>query len=116
MNKVFKKVLLVYKKSAYSIYFMERKIQLAKGQKASVQKEIKRFKKAHDEHYSTLVKVEHILSKHGIEYTKCSRGRKINYAKFDCVITLGGDGTFLEASRNSKDQVTDKMPGCPSRL
>jgi len=105
MNKVFKKVLLVYKKSAYSIYFMERRIQMAKGQKANVQKEIKRFKKAHDEHYAALRKIEHILNKHGIDYTKCSRGRKINYAKFDLIITLGGDGTFLEASRNIKDQV-----------
>jgi len=40
MNKVFKKVLLIYKKSAYSIYFMERKIQLARGKKANLQKEI----------------------------------------------------------------------------
>jgi len=114
MNRVFKKVLLVYKKSAYSIYFMERKIQLAKGQKTNVQKEIMRFKKAHDEHYATLIKVEHILSKHRIKYTKCSRGRKINYAKFDLIITLGGDGTFLEASRNIKDQVIIGVNSAPS--
>jgi len=114
MNKVFKKVLLVYKKSAYSIYFMERKIQLTRGPKANVQKEIKRFKKAHDEHYASLEKVERILSKHGIEYTKCSRGRKINYAKYDLIITLGGDGTFLEVSRNIKDQVIIGVNSAPS--
>jgi len=114
MNQAFKNVLLVYKKSAYSIYFMERKIQLLKGQKSNVQKEIRRFKKAHDEHYATLAKVEHILSKHGIEYTKCSRGRKISYTKFDLIISLGGDGTFLEASRNIKDQVIIGVNSAPS--
>jgi len=85
-----------------------------KGLNANVQKEIKRFKKAHDEHYAALKKIEHILSKHGIEYTKCSRGRKISYAKFDCIITLGGDGTFLEASRNIKDQVIIGVNSAPS--
>jgi len=61
MNKVFKKVLLIHKKSAYSIYFMERKIKLAKSKKADLQKEIKRFKRAHDEHYASIREVERLL-------------------------------------------------------
>jgi NAD+ kinase len=114
MTKVLKKVLLIHKKSAYSIYFMERKIHLAKGKRTDLQKEIKRFKKAHDEHYASLKEIERILVKHGIEYTKCSRDQKINYARYDLIITLGGDGTFLEASRNIKDQVILGVNSAPS--
>ena len=114
MNKVFKKVLLIHKKSAYSIYFMERKIKLAKSKKTALQKEIKRFKKAHDEHYASIREVERLLGKHGIEYTKRSRDQKVNYARYDLVITLGGDGTFLEASRNIKDQVIVGVNSAPS--
>lgn len=114
IRKIFKKVLLVHKKSAYSIYFMERKIQLARGKKADLQKEIKRFKKAHDQHYASLKEVERILGRHGIVYTKRSRDQKINYSRYDLIITLGGDGTFLEASRNIKDQVIIGVNSAPN--
>ena len=49
-----KKVLLIYKKSAFSIYFMERNFQLAKGDKDHIKKEVKRFKKAHDDFKASL--------------------------------------------------------------
>jgi len=114
ISKIFKKVLLVHKKSAYSIYFMERKIKLAKGEKTDLQKEIKRFKKAHDQHYASLKEAECILNKHGIEYTKLSRDQKINYSRFDLIITLGGDGTFLEVSRNIKEQVIIGVNSAPN--
>ena len=94
MNKVFKNVLLIYKKSAYSIYFMERKIKLAIGGKANLQMEMRRFKKAHDEHNTALKEVEGILCDYGIKYRKHFRGGKINYSPFDLIITVGGAGPF----------------------
>jgi len=114
MNKIINNTLLVYKKSAYSIYFMERRMNLSIGEKSNLQKEIKRFKKAHDEHYKSVKKAEQILSKYGFNFKKCYRGKKINYSKYDLIITLGGDGTFLEATRYVKNQIIIGINSSPS--
>jgi NAD+ kinase len=114
MNQSFKKVLLIYKKSAYSIYFMERKLRLASGKKINLQKELKRFKKAHDEHHQTLERIENILCAYGILYKKQCRGGTINYSRYDFIISVGGDGTFLEACQKIKDQVIVGVNSSPS--
>ena len=88
-------VLLLCKRSAYSIY----------SRNGNQRAEINRYKKAHDEHLKTLATVEWVLHKYGIEYSKCARGQKIAYQRYGSVITVGGDGTFLEAARNAKDHV-----------
>jgi len=90
-----RKVLLLCKKSAYSIYS-------SKGHPRAV---IARYKKAHDEHSRTLATIERILHKYEIKYAKCVRGRKIAYQRYGLVIAVGGDGTFLEAARNVNNQV-----------
>ena len=64
-----------------------------------------RYKKAHDEHLRTLATVERVLRKCGINYSKYARGRKIPYEHYGMVITVGGDGTFLEAARHTNTQV-----------
>lgn len=114
MNKAFTKVLLVYKKSAYSIYFMERKLQLSIGKKANLKKELKCFKRAHDEHHQTLKEIENILCTYGVHYKKQCRGGKINYSRHDLIITVGGDGTFLEACQKVKNQVVVGVNSAPS--
>ena len=88
-------VLLLYKKSAYSIY----------SRKGHPRAEIGRYKKAHDEHLRTLATVERVLRTCGINYSKYARGRKIPYEHYGMVITVGGDGTFLEAARHTNTQV-----------
>src|SRR3989338_6242290 len=88
-------VLLLYKKSAYSIY----------SRKGHPRAEIDRYKKAHDEHLRTLTTVERVLHKYGINYSKYARGRKIPYERYGMVITVGGDGTCLEAARYTNAQV-----------
>lgn len=88
-------VLLLYKRSAYSIF----------SRKGNARAEINRYKKAHDEHSGTLATVERILHKYGINYMKYARGQKIAYQRYGLVITVGGDGTFLEAARNANHQI-----------
>lgn len=94
MRVLRQKVLLLYKKSAYSMYFCRR----------NRHKGIYRFKKAHDEHLKTLATVERVLRQYGINYTKSARGPEIFYQRYGLVVTVGGDGTFLEAARNAKNQ------------
>ncbi len=88
-------VLVLYKKSAYSIY----------SEKGSARAEINRYKKSHDEHLASLTMVEGVLRKYGITYSKHVRGHKITYQRYGLVITVGGDGTFLEAARNASNQI-----------
>ena len=90
-----REVLLLYKKSAWSIY----------SGKGSARAEVNRYKKAHDEHLASLATVEGVLRKYGITYSKHARGHKIAYQRYGLVITVGGDGTFLEAARNASSQV-----------
>ena len=46
-----------------------------------------------------------ILLTHGIRFTESYRGRGIDYLKYDLIITVGGDGTFLEAAKHAKHQI-----------
>lgn len=100
-----KNILLLYKKSAYTIYFLERKKAFADINPHLIRNEVARFKKAHEEHYQALGLIEDVLRKYNIRYEKTSRGENINYNKFDFIIAVGGDGTFLEAARNVQKQI-----------
>ena len=95
-------ILLLYKTSTYSYYFdslgRNTKIRMPTENKA-------RFKKTHLQHYKTLVQLEKSLKDRNLPYPRSRRGRKIDFSKFDLVLTVGGDGTFLEAARHCTKQV-----------
>ena len=100
MNKKFANILVLYKKSAYQIYFLERKDSFLTRKKNFYLKELDRFRQTHEEHYKSLAIIEQILRSKKIKYSKRARGQKLDYSKYDFVITVGGDGTFLEAARH----------------
>lgn len=99
--KKLKKVLILFKKSTFQIQAVEHReprfLKLLEEGNASVA----RVKSAHDEHYETLKVLEDELSKRNIEYQAIARadlsGAVDNY---DLVISVGGDGTFLDASHS----------------
>lgn len=102
----FKNILVLYKRSAYKIYFLEKRSSLRDmirspfflKQKAS-------FKRSHDAHYGTLRSIAKTLFSLGIPFHESYRGRGVNYNNYDLVITVGGDGTFLEAARHLNKQI-----------
>ncbi len=99
-----KPVLLIYKKSAYSIYQQQNKAGMSYPAKSVLSDKIRRMVEAHNEHYKTLVYVESVLKKYKIPYVRRLRKRPINYNQFQYVLTVGGDGTFLETARFLKKQ------------
>lgn len=109
----FKNVLLLYKRSAYKIYFLDRKRPIAYPKNVLLRREITRFKEAHNHHYITLRTVSRLLLTYGVRYTECYRGRNIDYTKYDLIITVGGDGTFLEAARKVKNQTIIGVNSAP---
>jgi NAD+ kinase len=98
MRKV-SRVLILFKKSTFQIQAVERQdprfLKLLDEGNTSVA----RVKSAHDEHYETLQALERELKKRKIEYVPMVRADLQDSAdEFDLVISVGGDGTFLDAS------------------
>jgi NAD kinase len=46
--------------------------------------------------------VEAVLKNRKLKFTKACRGSSLDYSRYDLIITVGGDGTFLEAARQVK--------------
>ena len=98
------KVLLLYKKTSYDNYFLANKQRSSALKKLLTPQELKRFLDTHQFHYATLTKVQQVLRRRGVGFTRFCRGEAFDPAGFDLVITVGGDGTFMEASHHIKDQ------------
>jgi len=90
------KILILYKNTAYQRLLSE-----------NTREDIipDRFRRTHQQHLKTLSFVESVLKKHGLKFKIIARGRKLDYRPFDLVITVGGDGTFLEAAKNMTSQL-----------
>lgn len=95
------KVLIVFKKSTYQLQAVEHKeprfLKLLEEGNANVSK----VKLAHDEHYETLQVLEAELKKRNIEYKSIARADlRESVDEYDLVISVGGDGTFLDLSHS----------------
>lgn len=104
MNNKFKKILLLYKRSAYRIYFLEGRGLSKKVSDPRLKQEMKYFQEIHEEHYRSLHGIIKVLMESGVRFDEAYRGKNLDYKKYDLIITVGGDGTFLEASRNVTNQ------------
>ena len=107
-------VLLVYKKSIYQIYFLEKKYQNSSTE-LFTEDDLNRLKEAHEIHRDTLDSVKRTLIAKGIRFREIYRARHIEYSPFDFVIAVGGDGTFLEASKRITSQSILGVNSDPSR-
>jgi NAD+ kinase len=109
-----RKALLVCKQSAYSLYFLKNNVIKGREITRVIQKDRARFEDAHRVHYETLERVKSILHDHKIPFEIAYRGKNKNYQEYDFIITVGGDGTFLEAARNTTDQVILGVNSAPN--
>lgn len=103
MSERVTQILVVYKKSAYRIYFEERRVQ-DKLPERFWQQERARFEDAHHQHYETLEHIRAALIETGLPFKMALRSAHINYSAYDLIVTVGGDGTFLEAARHLTHQ------------
>ena len=101
----YKNILLLYKNSTYASYFLSDRRRLAQLQGLFNSQELKRFRKTHENHFWALSYVEAVLKHRKVKFTKICRGTAFNYGLYDLIITVGGDGTFLEAARHLTNQV-----------
>ncbi len=108
-------ILLVYKRSSYSYYLLKRNKAGQHFREGLPQSSRVYFKQMHDAHAQTLNEVRQTLRFLGLRFREAIRGRKISYNPFNLIITVGGDGTFLEAAKNIKDKVILGVNSDPSR-
>jgi len=92
--------LVLHKSSTYHHYTTK----VAKAERPA-KADIERFKETHDRHYECVETVVAALQRHKIRLTKTERGRLKDYHDFDLIITVGGDGTFLEGARYTRGQL-----------
>jgi len=90
------KILLVYKMSTYDYYRHQGRRLPDKADRLNH----KKFTDTHRCHYRTLRGIEDFLKSRAVIYRKVWRGRKMDYSPYDLIMTIGGDGTFLEAARH----------------
>lgn len=109
-------VLVVYKKSAYQIYVLERRSPLFVGPNArALPWDLRRLRQAHESHQAALAEVEQTLRARGLRYRVIYRALRHDYRPYDLVISVGGDGTFLEAARGVTRQLLLGVNSDPAR-
>ncbi len=106
-------ILLLHKVSNYKLR-LAKSIDQSERELNALPYEKKRLITEHEAHYASVDIAVKALKKLGISFRVQSRARKIEYAKFDMVVTLGGDGTFLQAARNVNQQAILGVNSAPN--
>ncbi|HTL69889.1 MAG TPA: hypothetical protein VL404_01215 [Candidatus Eisenbacteria bacterium] len=96
------RILVVYKQSAYQAYFNEyRHPRLHRAYRAG-DDNLAHFKHSHGVHNETLARVRRALDARGLRYAWRPRGGP-RRGRFDWILSVGGDGTLLEAAHGVLD-------------
>ncbi len=109
-------IILAYKDSRLHTYTKVRPHQNIKDLLKQEDISVDQLQKAHDAHLNTLKQVENTLKNFGCDYKKAYRGRLAGAdLSNSLIITVGGDGTLLEASHQVKDSVILGVNSDPGR-
>lgn len=98
------RVIVINKKTFYEFCFLDKEGAVRRQKMRLSRDDIGRFKKMHQAHQSTLKEVKRVLEDQGIVYRVSHRKAHIDYTRYDLIVTVGGDGTFLQAARHVRDQ------------
>jgi len=93
-----KRVGVVYKKSSLQLYTQERNDKRLTKLIKEDHHVAGRLIPSHKNHMQALDRVDQILQDHQVKADFIYRSRPFVEAEYDLILTLGGDGTFLEAS------------------
>lgn len=69
---------------------------------AFVRRDKRRFQRARQAHARALEKVKRHLKERSVPYKAVYQARRHDYAPYALIISVGGDGTFLEAARRAR--------------
>ena len=92
------RVLVVYKKSAYQVYAVERKEKKVRALLRQNTASTRILMDAHDQHEASLRRVMDSCAAAGVDVHPVYRAHMRRVTNVDLVVTVGGDGTLLDAS------------------
>ena len=92
------RVLVVYKKSAYQLHMLERRDAHLRGLLRRRHPDVLDMQQAHRVHQQTLAAVTATLRRLGAAADLVYRADLKTTARYDLVVSVGGDGTVLQAS------------------
>jgi NAD+ kinase len=97
------RALVVYKKSYYELYGYTQRAGRFASLQGHHQTIIEAMRLSHEENQRTLATVQAAFDAVGIPYDCLYRGELTSVAGYDLVLSVGGDGTFLEVARYASD-------------
>ncbi len=98
MRQRIRRILVVYKKSAYQLHLVERKDAHLRRLLRARHPDVVEIRRAHVVHQRTLETVVRMLKRLGASCDLVYRADLRTVARYDLVISVGGDGTVLQAS------------------
>jgi NAD+ kinase len=96
---IHKRVLVIYKKSAYRVYVHERRHPRVTALLQAGDRAASRLMRAHGSHEATLLAARAALRELGARAVFRHRSIRSSAHAFDLVVTIGGDGTLLRSSQ-----------------
>lgn len=97
-----RRALIVYKKSNYEIRALERKEEHFLRLIEKDHPTVAHSRRVYEEHQAALSKTKRILGELEISYDSVPRYNLGKSLAADLVVTVGGDGTFLDSARRTK--------------
>jgi len=102
MRKSRPRVLVVYKKDAYQQYIQEQQDSHLNRLLSQGQPDVLDMQKAHLMHEETMEAITLALRQLPVDFDLAYRADLHVTKRYDLVVTVGGDGTFLQAARSTK--------------
>lgn len=110
-----RRVALVVKRSSWRVWVEERKDPDVLRLLARKDPTVSKLLSSHEEHQRTVGEVQSALDELGAETTTIPRSSAtFDARRFDLVVTVGGDGTLLNASHNVDDAPILAVNSAPS--
>lgn len=94
------RVLVVYKKDAYQQYIQEQQDPHLLRLLAKRHPDVLDMQRAHTIHEESIEAVTHTLRQLGVEFDLAYRANLSVTRRYHLVVSVGGDGTFLQAARS----------------
>lgn len=94
------RVLIVTKRTVYEMYTVDRNDPRFARLVAQGDSLVRRVLASHEEHHRTLEAVHKALGERGAEVDRIDRGTPFDEHRYDLVVVVGGDGTFISAARH----------------
>lgn len=104
------RVLVVYKKDAYQRYVQEQRDPHLRRLLRRRHPDLLDMQQAHQVHQGAMEEVVRVLRRLGVDYDLAYRANVKAKGAYDLVVSVGGDGTFLQAARCAY-QLPDEAAG-----